>query len=120
MVSEIMFSTSTPGPTMTIARLQAIQQALFAVWTLVFVIMTLARRPSTPSVASALMVMWAVSWITAAIATHYLSATSGFDLISQAALLPQILIEIVLVSAFCGYMSDGRRPNAFFRQRVRA
>jgi hypothetical protein len=120
MFSEIMFSASVPGPTMTIARLQAIQQALFALWAFVFVAMTLMRRPSTPIVASVLMVIWAASWIAAEIATQYLSATSGFDLISQAALLPQVLIEVVLVAAFCGYMSDGRRPNMYFRKRVHA
>lgn len=120
MFTDIMFSASAPGPTMTIARLQAIQQALFALWAIVFVAMTLMRRSSTPIVASALMVIWAVSWIAAEIATQYLSAPNGFDLISQAALLPQILIEVVLVAAFSGYMSDGRRPNVYFRKRVHA
>ena len=120
MFLEVMLSASAPGPTMTIARLQAIQQALFAVWAFVFVAMTLMRRSSTPIVASVLMAIWAVSWIAAEIATQYLSATSGFDLISQIPLLPQILIEIVLVAAFCGYMSEGRRPNVYFRKRVPA
>jgi hypothetical protein len=120
MFLEVMFSASAPGSTMTIARLQAIQQALFALWAFVFVAMTLMRRSSTPGVASVLMVIWAVSWIAAEIATHYLSATNGFDLISQVSLLPQILIEVVLVAAFCGYMRDGRRPNAYFRKRVHA
>jgi hypothetical protein len=120
MFSEIMFSASVPGPTMTIARLQAIQQALFALWAFVFVAMTLMRRSFTPIVASALMVIWAASWIAAEIATQYLSATGGFDLIGQVPLLGQILIQLIVAAAFCGYMSDGRRPNVYFRKRVHA
>jgi hypothetical protein len=118
MFLEMMFSASVPGPTLTIARVQAIQQALFGVWAFVFVAMTLMRRPSTPIVASVLMVIWAASWIAAEIATQYLSATGGFDLIGQLPLLGQILIQVIVAAAFCGYMSEGRRPNAYFRKRV--
>jgi hypothetical protein len=118
MFWQMMFADASSVPSLVIARFQAVQQALFALWAVVFVVMTLMRRPSTPTAASVLMVIWAVSWIAAEIATHYLSANS-FDLVSPVALLLPVIIEIVLVSAFCGYMSDGRRPNAYFRKRVR-
>jgi hypothetical protein len=33
---------------------------------------------------------------------------------------PSMLLEIALVAAFWGYMSERRRPNIYFRKRVRA
>jgi hypothetical protein len=119
MFVEVMFSAQAPGSALTIARLHAIQQALFVVWAFVFVVMTLARRPSTPSVASVLMVVWALSLIGAEVATQYLNVTRGFDPTGPLWALPLILLVIVLASAFCRYMSVGRRPNVYFRKRVR-
>jgi hypothetical protein len=118
MMSRMLFSASTLSS--RIAGIQMIPQAIFALWALVFAIMTLSRRHSTPSVASVLMIIWSVSSISAAIATRYLAARGSFDIFSQASLLPYIFLEIVLMAAFCGYMSDGRRPNAYYRRRVRA
>ena len=118
MMSQMLFSGSTLSS--RIAGIQLIPQAMFAVFAFTFVIMTIGRRSSTPKVASVLMLMWAATSIGAQIGTRYLIAQSSFDAVSQASLLPYIFIEIVLVSAFCGYMSDGRRPNAYFRKRVRA
>jgi len=120
MFAEIMFSASVPGPTLTIARLQAIQQALFVVWAFVFVIMTLARRPSTPDVTSVLMVVWALSLIGAESATQYLNVTRGFDPTGPLWALPLVVLVVAVAWAFCRYMSVGRRPNVYFRMRVRA
>jgi hypothetical protein len=102
-----------------IAGFQMIPQAMFTVWAFAFAVMTMGRRPSTPKVASVLMVIWASTSIGAQIGTRYLIAQSNFDAISQASLLPYILIEIILVAAFCGYMADGRRPNIYYLGRVR-
>ena len=38
----------------------------------------------------------------------------------SATLLPHVVIEVVLVAAFGGYMSGGPRPNVYFRRRVHA
>jgi hypothetical protein len=102
-----------------IAGIQMVPQAMFAIWAFAFAVMTMGRRPSTPKVASVLMVIWAATSIGAQIGTRYLIAQNNVDLISQASLLPYILIEIILVAAFCGYMADGRRPNIYYRERVR-
>jgi hypothetical protein len=119
MFAEIMFSAQAPGPALTIARLQAIQQALFVVWAFVLVVMTLTRRPSTPTVTSVLMVIWALSLIGAESATQYLNVTRGFDPTGPLWVLPLIVVVIALASAFCRYMSVGQRPNVYFRKRVR-
>ena len=118
MMSRMLFSASSLSS--RIAGIQMIPQAMFAVFAFAFVVMTLARRPSTPAVASVLMVMWAATSIGAQIGTRYLIAQSNFDPLSQASLLPYIFLEIVLVAAFCGYMADGRRPNVYYLRRVRA
>jgi len=118
MLSRTLFSTSTLSS--KIASIQMIPQAMFAVWAFTFAVMTMGRRPSTPTVASVLMVLWAVTAISAQIGTRYLVAQSNFDVLSQLSLLPYIFLEIVLVAAFCGYMADGHRPNVYFLKRVRA
>lgn len=117
MMSRMLFSGSSLSS--KIAGIQMIPQATFTVWAFAFAVMTMGRRPSTPKVASVLMVIWAATSIGAQIGTRYLIAQSNFDLINQASLLPYVLIEIILVAAFCGYMADGRRPNIYYRRRVR-
>jgi hypothetical protein len=118
MMSRMLFSGSSLSS--KIAGFQMIPQAMFTVWAFAFAVMTMGRRPSTPKVASVLMVIWASTSIGAQIGTRYLIAQSNFDAISQASLLPYILIEISLVAAFCGYMADGRRPNIYYLRRVRS
>jgi hypothetical protein len=118
MMSRMLFSAYSLSS--RIAGIQMIPQAMFAVFAFTFVVMTMGRRPSTPAVASVLMVMWAATSIGAQIGTRYLIAQSNFDPMSQLSLLPYVLLEIVMVAAFCGYMTDGRRPNVYYRRRVRA
>jgi hypothetical protein len=118
MMSRMMFSGASIAS--VVGAISMIPQAAFFVWAAVFAMMTMGRRPSTPKVAAALMVIWALTSIGAQIATRYVIAQYSFIPGSQATLLPYILIEIVLVAAFCGYMSEGRRPNIYFRKRVRA
>lgn len=118
MMSRMMFSGSSMASVVT--GISMIPQAMFFVWACVFAAMTMGRRPSTPKVASVTMVIWAATSIGAQIATRYVIAQNTFVLGSQATLLPYILLEIVLVAAFWGYMNEGRHPNIYFLQRVRA
>jgi len=117
MISRMLFSGSSLSS--KIAGISIIPQTMFAIWAIAFVIMTMGRRPSTPKVASTLMVIWAATSIGTQIATRFLIAQNNFDVVSQASLVPSILIEIILVAAFCGYMNDGRRPNVYYLKRVR-
>jgi hypothetical protein len=118
MVSRMFFSGSSMAS--TIAGIAMIPQAVFFVWACVFAIMTIGRRAATPKVASVLMVIWALTSVGAQIATRFVIAQNSFVLGSQASLLPYILLEIILVGAFWGYMGEGRRPNIYFLKRVRA
>lgn len=118
MISRMLLSPSSTAS--LVAAISMIPQVTFFVWAFVFALMTIARRPSTPKVASALIVALAATSIGAQIAVRYVIAQGSFMLSSQASLLPHILLEIALVAAFCGYMSDGRRPNIYYLKRVRA
>jgi hypothetical protein len=118
MASRMMFSASSTAS--VISGIWMIPQAMFFSWACAFAVMTMGRRPSTPKVASVLMVTWALTSIGAQIVTRYVISQESFVLDSQASLLPYIILDIVLVTAFCGYMHEGRRPNIYFLKRVRA
>jgi hypothetical protein len=117
MMSQSIFSGSSMAS--IISRIALVPQAMLFVWAFVFAMMTSGRRSSTPKVAAVMIAIWALLSIGAQIATRYVIAQNSFILGSQATLLPYILLEIVLVAAFWGYMSEGRRPNIYFRRRVR-
>jgi hypothetical protein len=100
--------------------------AFFMVWSLLFVVMTLARVRATPAVASIGIVLWVIlrfgiSYLgqapTAAAAMH-----TGFAdaLVRIWPFAIGILAEAVLAAAFCGYMATGVRPNAYYRRRLPA
>lgn len=118
MMSNSIFAGSSM--TAIVTRISLVPQAMLFVWGFTFAIMTMARRPSTPRIASVMIAIWVVLSIGAQIATRFVIAQNSFILGSQATLLPYILFEIALVAAFWGYMSEGRRPNVYFRKRVRA
>jgi hypothetical protein len=116
----MMSMVSGGGTASVVGAFSMIPEVMFLVWAFVFAIMTMGRRPSTPMVAGALMMIWAMMSIGTQIIVRYVIANNSLEFGSQATLLPYVLIEIVLVAAFCGYMSEGRRPNIYFRRRVRA
>jgi hypothetical protein len=80
-----------------------------AVWSALFIAMTLLRLRATPVVASAGFMAW--------IAYRF-----GVAVLSQAGwpLVIDLLGEAVLAAAFCGYMAEGVRPNAYYRHRLPA
>ena len=118
MMSNSIFAGSSM--TAIVTRISLVPQVMLFVWGFTFAVMTMARKPSTPKVASTMIVIWAALSISAQIATRYVIAQNSFIFSSQATLLPYIVFEIALAAAFWGYMSDGRRPNVYFRKRVRA
>ena len=78
-----------------------------AVWSAVFVVMTLLRLRATPVVASAGLVAW--------IAYRF-----SVTVLGQVGwpLTVDLLGEAVLAAGFCGYMAGGVRPNAYYRHRL--
>lgn len=118
MMSNSIFAGSSM--TAIVTRISLVPQSMLFVWACTFATMTMARKPSTPRVASAMIAVWAALSIGAQISTRYVIAQNSFIIGSQATLLPYILFEIALAAAFWGYMSEGRRPNVYFRKRVHA
>jgi len=45
-------------------------------------------------------------------------ATDGLDMFDYVAMAPSVLFNVMMAAAFWGYM-QGRRPNLFYRRRVR-
>jgi hypothetical protein len=96
----------------------------FMAWSLIFVVMTLLRLPSTPLVASAGVVMW----VAIRLALNYFGQAplvAGEDrttlLDALVRLWPYatvVLAETALAAGFCGYMTAGVRPNAYYRRRL--
>ena len=82
---------------------------LAAIWSAVFVGMTLLRLPATPLVASAGFLAW-IGWRFAVA----MWSQAGWPLAVD------IFVEAVLAAGFCGYMADGVRPNAYYRRRLPA
>jgi hypothetical protein len=74
-------------------------------WSLVFLAMTVMRSPWTPLVASTGLVLWVAYRLYAAV------ATSGWPLVVD------LLGEAVLAAGFCGYMTTGEGPKAYYRRR---
>jgi len=93
-------------------------------WSLVFVVMTLARARSTPVVASA----GAVLWVVLRLGLGYFAQGPSIAVAERTTVIDalvriwpygvNVLAEIALVAAFCGYMAAGLRPNAYYRRRV--
>jgi hypothetical protein len=98
----------------------------FMIWSLLFLIMTLARLRATPAIASAGM----VAWVALRIALHYLGQAPDAAAASNTTVVDGLvrlwpyaiatLAETALVAGFCGYMASGLRPNAYYRRRLPA
>jgi hypothetical protein len=83
--------------------------AFIAVWSAVFVIMTLLRLRATPVVASLGFLAWIAYRFAVALLSH-----AGWPL------MVDLLGEALLAAGFCGYMAGGVRPNAYYRRRLPA
>ncbi|HZQ00915.1 MAG TPA: hypothetical protein VFB13_15345 [Reyranella sp.] len=75
-------------------------------WSILFVVMTLLRLPSTPAIATAGLFIWIVYRLAVAL------LTAGWPLVVD------LLGEAALAAGFCGYMAGGAGPNAYYRRRL--
>jgi hypothetical protein len=76
-------------------------------WSGAFVIMTWQRARSTPTWASIGLVVWIVYRFVVSVLGGY-----GWPLAID------LLSELLMAAAFCGYMAAGVRPNAYYRRRL--
>jgi len=96
-----------------------VQALAVMVWAAIFVVVTLARARSGPSLAA---VPFAIAALVGpvgqcAMAIALIGGTGG--MISAAMQLPHMVLSLVAAVAFWAYMREGRRPNLYFRRRVR-
>ena len=78
-------------------------------WSAAFVVMTALRVRITPMLASIGIVAWVVYRICVSVAGGY-GWPLGIDLLAQ----------LAMAFAFCGYMAAGVRPNAYYGRRLPA
>lgn len=98
--------------------------ALLVGGSLMFIVMTLLRLRATPLVASVGLALW-VSWrfTMGYVGQAVLEAQAGkgglFErLIYHWPFAIDMLGELAMLVAFCGYMAAGRRPNVYYRRRL--
>jgi hypothetical protein len=83
--------------------------AFITLWSGAFVIMTWLRLPSTPMLTSAGLVIWVLYRFAVSMVGVY-----GWPLAVD------LVAELAMAAAFCGYMASGVRPNAYYRRRLPA
>jgi hypothetical protein len=76
-------------------------------WSGGLVIMTWLRARATPVLASAGLFIWILYRFAVSVAGGY-----GWPLAVD------LLAELAMATAFCGYMASGVRPNAYYRRRL--
>ena len=81
--------------------------AFITLWSGAFVIMTWLRLPSTPVLASGGLFVWILYRLAVSVVGGY-----GWPLAAD------LVAELAMAAAFCGYMAAGVRPNAYYRRRL--
>jgi len=115
VAAALLFLIAVAGALIAFDQLRAvglrymIAVGFITLWSATFVVMTLLRLRSTPTIAKFGLTVW-IAWRLAA----FLLSHAGWPLAVD------LLGEIVLVAGFCGYMTAGVRPNAYYRRRLPA
>src|SRR5262245_44178954 len=115
IAAALLFIVAAAGAAFAFEQLRAvgprymIAVGFITLWSAVFVVMTPLRLRATPTIANFGLTVW-IAWRLAA----FLLSHAGWPLAVD------LLGEIVLVAGFCGYMTAGVRPNAYYRRRLRA
>jgi hypothetical protein len=66
-----------------------------------------------------LIALWAVLATGAPLESRLVMAGYQVDWLSLAYLFPTLALNVMIAAAFWGYMCEGRRPNLYFKRRVR-
>lgn len=119
-----MFASMLRGPS-GVGLLYSVPTLYLALWALVFTVMTFVRAPATPGLASTGLAIWVGLRLVIGIAGQMLltarySAGPGAILQSFLPTVLSIIGDVILATGFWVYMSDGARPNGYYRRQVRA
>jgi hypothetical protein len=110
LLCVLMFGglVAAPGQFVVAGRFQ-IALGFVNAWAAIFVVMTILRLRVTPLLASVGITAWVVYRIVVSVIGGY-GWPLGIDLLAQ----------LAMALAFCGYMATGVRPNAYYRRRLPA
>jgi hypothetical protein len=113
IVAALLFVVMLVGLAVAFEQFRAVagrfQIALLFVtaWSAAFVVMTLLRIRVTPTLSSVGIIAWVVYRLGVSIAGGY-----GWPLTID------LLAQLAMALAFCGYMAGGVRPNAYYGRRL--
>jgi hypothetical protein len=96
-----------------------VQMLTLLVWAATFVAVTLLKARVGPTVAS---VVFAIAALVGPVGQYAIAAGTiggAAGLYQSAAQLPHVVLNLVAAVAFWAYMREARRPNLYFRRRVR-
>lgn len=118
----LMMARQAFGGDMKSAYMASSIMQMFALlaWAAVFVVVTLLRAGSGPTIAA---VAFSIAALAGPVGQYVLAALfiGGATGFYQSSLqLPHMVLNFVAAVAFWAYMREGRRPNLYFRGRVRA
>jgi hypothetical protein len=111
LLCVLMFGglVAAPGQFVAVAGRFQIALGFVNAWAAIFVVMTILRLRVTPLLASVGITAWVVYRIVVSVMGGY-GWPLGIDLLAQ----------LAMALAFCGYMATGVRPNAYYRRRLPA
>ena len=94
------------------------QMLVLLLWAVTFTAVTLLRARSGPTISAA---VFAIAALAGPIGQcrHHASWAPAMAFAALGAQLPHMMLNVVAAIAFWAYMHDGRRPNLYFRRRVR-
>jgi multisubunit Na+/H+ antiporter MnhF subunit len=95
------------------------QMLALLVWAATFVAVTLVGARSGPTMAAVVFAIAALAGPVGQCAIIVTFAADTGGIFQAAAQLPHMVLNLVGAVAFWAYMHEGRRPNLYFRRRVR-
>ena len=117
----MMMRQAFGGPDMKSIYLAAsmVQMLTLMVWAAIFIVATLLRARWGPSVTAGVFAIAALVGPVGqfAMAIVLIGGTGG--LFGAATQLPHTVLNLVAAVAFWAYVREGRRPNLYYRRRVR-
>jgi hypothetical protein len=99
--------------------LSLVQMLTLLAWAATFVVVTLARARSGPGAAATAFAIATTIGPLGQCALIIMFAGEASGILAATAQLPYLVLNLVAAVAFWAYMSEGRRPNLYFRRRLR-
>ncbi len=95
-------------------RASLIPLTLMALWAFCMVGCTLARSAAGPALTTTAFALWLIGWL---VAPKTIAPGAGSLLTDLAAYGPQVVMTLIIIAAYAGFMFDGERPRLIYGSR---